>query len=334
MQPMSIEIEANGFGFIGDPHAWSRKPGRRLDADFTMTVIRKITQALAICAQENLIPVFLGDLLDDEEESDQRLMILLLRCLLPCPITPFTLIGNHEKKQSVLTDDTMVAALREAGALRTIEASGPACVARIGALRVLLGGTPYGQQIPKSVQSWVQQAGADKCIWLSHHDLAFDGAYPGSALIESIEGAFMLVNGHMHKRAPSVRLPGMVAHNPGNITRMSVDTRDQVPAIWLWRPEQGDELVPMELRHEKDIFDLSGLLIEGGREEKAISQARVELAKSKFSQLLRERSVEDRHKSDDAVFLREEMLGLFEQLRTPQELRADLLELLERAARG
>lgn len=330
-----LEWNAKGLLFIGDPHASSRKPGRRLDEDFRVTVANKLEQAMAIAAERDWQPVILGDLFDDERDSQPQMMTLIIRALSMSPRRPITLVGNHEKTQHYLTDDTVLAALREARVIDTLEKLGPrAMLTTAEGKKVMVGGSPYGQEIPQSVKEWREQQGADWVIWLTHHDLAFEGAYPGALPIPEIEGAEMLINGHMHKPTAPVKQGAMVAFNPGNITRMSVDCRDQAPAVWGWEPRMGQSLERIELRHQKDIFSLEGLVFEAA-EAASVEEARAELSlkQSRFASLLKQRQAEDAAKTQDATFLREDMEALFVEMAADDEFKSHMLDLLDEAMR-
>jgi predicted phosphodiesterase len=325
-----LEIHAKGLLFIGDPHVSSKIPGRRLDADFCETVCGKLDQAFSIAAQGDLYPVILGDLFDDERDSKPAMLTRLIRSLASATIKPLTIVGNHEKTQFYLTDDTALAAIREAGLIDTLERAGARVVVLIGDKRVLIGGTPYGQDFPVSVQELRDKHDADWVIWLSHHDLAFQGAYPGSLPIVEIKGVDMLVNGHMHKPTPPVQTGSMTAFNPGNIVRMSVDCRDQKPAVWSWEPSLGRDLFRIELRHKADVMNLEGYVFNPAASQ-SVPEARADLMikESMFARLLKQRQNEDASQTDDAQFLKEEMDGLHVEMATDDDFKAYMLGMLE-----
>src|SRR3546814_7832118 len=97
-------------------------------------------------------------------------------------------------------------------------------------------------------------------VWLTHEDLAFDGSYPGAKELYEVPGVSLVVNGHMHLTKKPRNVGGTMWFNPGNITRVAVDAKDHVPAVWKFDPVNGIERI--ELTHEKDIFDLTGRLID------------------------------------------------------------------------
>lgn len=323
-------IKAKGLGFIGDPHIWSKTPGRRLDVCFFQTVLESLRECLTICAQNQLIPVILGDLLEDENESDWLIFNGLLRLFKASPLPVWTVVGNHEKKQSVLTDNTMMAGLREAGGILCIEGSKPAFMLEQQGRRFLVGGTAYGQEFPQTVVPWLEEYECETALWVSHHDLAFDGVYPAPSVktIEAIDGVSMLVNGHMHKTMPAKRVGSMVAFNPGNITPLSIDAKDHKPALWRWEPALGQHIEPHYIRFEQDWLDLAGTLVGAAKEDDKSIEAQGILWNSRFAALLQERTAQDARKTDDAVFLKEELLGLFEVHKVSSGVRQHVLDLL------
>ena len=329
-----ITIKAKGLLFIGDPHVSSKQIGRRLDEDFCATVCGKLDQAFAIAAQRDLYPVILGDLFDDELDTKARMLTQVIRSLAGATKRPLTIVGNHEKTQFFLTDDTALAALREASVIDTLERSGFRALVDVDGYKIAIGGSPYGQDFPQSVRSEREALGADKVVWLTHHDLAFQGAYPGSRPIEEIEGVDYLVNGHMHKTTPPVRAGSMLAFNPGNITRMSVDCRDHTPSVWAWTPSHGDELERIELRHRKDVMNLAGYVFDEA-EAATVEQdgAQLLLKESTFARRLLEYQNEDAAQTDEAQILKEEMDALHLEMGNDDGFRAYMLDMLEESLR-
>ena len=329
-----IEIHASGIVFIGDPHVSSRTPGRRLDEDFCMTVCGKLEEAFRISNGLDYFPIILGDLFDDERDSKPLMLTRVIRALSVSTKTPLTLVGNHEKTQFYLTDDTALAALREADVIRTLERNGFCLKLVVKDKVILIGGTPYGQDFPLSVKLERESHKADFVIWLSHHDLAFKSAYPGSSEIVEIEGVDMLVNGHMHKTTPSVKVGAMTAHNPGNITRMSIDCKDHVPSIWSWAPENGVILNQIPLTYKKDVINLDGYVFNEIK-ELSTNEAKADLLiqESTFARLMMQHKNEDSRKTDDAVLLKEDMDALHLEMGNDDSFKAYVLEMLEEALR-
>ena len=67
--------------------------------------------------------------------------------------------------------------------------------------------------------------GVDRQAWFTHHDIAFDGGYPGAVPPFAVEGCDVLINGHIHKTQKAIMAGRTRWLNPGNITRQSVDLR-------------------------------------------------------------------------------------------------------------
>lgn len=248
-----------GILFILDPHVSSRKPGTRNDVDFTATVIDKINQAAVVANERNLIPVIPGDLFDREHDTQDRMLTLLVRALNGFAVKPFVLAGNHDLTETSLTDDTALAVLREAGVVRVIDQNGLflSCQIKHGdsVKTIAVGGTPHGMQIPDDVRYVAEDAGikADATGWITHEDLAFDGAYPGALEMFPIKGCSWVVNGHMHLTKEPVRKGGTLWHNPGNIVRLSKDCAAHTPSVWVMDAEGG--MAQIRLRFAPDVFD-------------------------------------------------------------------------------
>lgn len=259
MQPTTLHSVFAGILFILDPHVSSRKPGTRNDIDFTATVIDKIDQAACIANERNLVPVIPGDLFDREHDTQDLMMTLLVRALNKFQVKPFVLAGNHDLTETSLTDDTALAVLKEAGVVRVVDQNGLflACQVKSGdsVKAIAVGGTPHGMQIPDDVRYAAEDAGiqADVTGWITHEDLAFDGAYPGALEMFQIKGCPWVVNGHMHLTKEPVRKGGTLWHNPGNITRLSKDCAAHTPSVWAMDAEGIMTQIP--LRFVPDVFD-------------------------------------------------------------------------------
>src|SRR3546814_10486496 len=93
-------------------------------------------------------------------------------------MVPIILVGNHDKRHAVLTDGDTLASIGEAGVATVVTQSGPIAEIIVGGRRLGLGGTPHGQDIPGDVSHCFPDA--DAVTWLTHHDIAFDGSYPGA----------------------------------------------------------------------------------------------------------------------------------------------------------
>lgn len=320
--------EPRGILFIGDPHISSRRPGRRRDADFVATCIDRLEQSIAIANAEALLPVILGDLFDRAREDDHGVLVRTLRALRGARHRPLCLVGNHDRIHSVLSEDTALGLVREAGAVAVIDRSGPCGTLRIGGVRVGLGGTPHGQEIPVDVSDLF--AAADVTVWITHHDLAFARAFPGAGPTFAVKGCDLVVNGHLHRLEVPRRHDGTLWFNPGNILRQSIDLIDHVPAVWIWRPHEPHALDQRPLRFERDVFDLTGRLAEPIAPEAEAESA----ARSVFAELLKVESATEMSRTADGSVLLEDIEKLFEAEPVPPEVQAIVRELHRQAVEG
>lgn len=262
MQITTIPGIVSGLLFILDPHVSSRKPGTRNDADFTLAVIDKIDQASVIANELNLIPIIPGDLFDREHDTQDRMMTFLVRALNKFNVKPFVLAGNHDLTETALTDDTALAVLREASVVNVVEQNGLFLSCQVksgdGVKTMLVGGTPNGMRIPDDVRPAVEDVEntgiqVDVTGWITHEDLAFDGAYPGALEMFPIKGCSWVVNGHMHLTKEPVRRGGTLWHNPGNITRLSKDCANHIPSVWSM--DANGAMLQIPLSFVPDVFD-------------------------------------------------------------------------------
>ncbi len=320
------EGDPDGLLFIGDPHLSSRRPGRRRDPDFVATCLDRLEQSLAVAAAENLLPVILGDLFDRAKEEDHRLIVRALRLLRACRHRPLCLVGNHDRIHGTLTEDTALGLIREAGAVRTIEVSGPCTTLMLDGIKVGLGGTPHGQSIPAAVADRFD--GAELVVWLTHHDLAFGRGYPGAEPLRPIAGCDLAVNGHMHGLEAPQRHGATLWANPGNILRQSVDLIDHVPAVWVWRPRVPDALDQRPLRYERDVFDLTG------RHANPIAPPAIPAPRSRFAELLRIETAAELDRTADGSVLLEDIERLFDADGVAPEVRTIIRELHHVAVKG
>lgn len=350
-----------GFLFIGDPHVWSRKPGRRTDPDFLSTVLGKIGQAATIANERNLLAVFLGDLLHMDDDEDTRMLIGLTRTLQQFNHVPVTLVGNHDKDELNLSERNPLLLLGVTGQIELMDRNAPfrrfALDTQNGPQTAVLGGTPYGFPIPHSLAPFTgidlpedthpreehrqihQTMDADWIVWISHHDLAFANAHPHAEILHEILGADIHVNGHMHGTEIPVNTGLTTHYNPGNITRMSVDMDQHRPAVWAWTPESqardihGNaiprlECIELEHRPFWDVFDHEGRHSAApGKTTKTHTQNPV---KSEFAQSLLGRRGQQ---TDDGSGLAETIAMVLQQHPVEEPIRTRIAELADRAIR-
>lgn len=312
-------FNADGVLYIGDPHASSRKPGGRKDEDFTLVVVDKLKQAFAIANRFNLIPVVTGDLLHRSRGDDERLYTLLLRAFKTSLHKPLVLLGNHdvhdETETSLVTDDTTLAILIEANAFISIETAGYRVRIKNSSFTQDIVFYPYGSGIPRSLS----KEGADSVSIVSHHDMAFEGAYPGAMELFPIEGCDLLVNGHMHLTKPPVLMEDTLFWNIGNITRLSRDTVNHVPCVWMQKLGDKKTLTPIALDYKKDVFDLFVPADKAGASTAVVSS---------FVALMRKQSELDGAKTEDCSGIADEMGKIQVELKSSKEACAILNALM------
>lgn len=318
-----------GLLFVGDPHVWSKGPGKRLDSDiFSSVVLGKIEQAVNIAIERNLYLVFLGDLFHVHTENNITLLTKLIRILKKLPNPPVTVEGNHEKSQTKLSDDVALSMLREAGVIHTIEKSdwwGHFIFKDKS--EAYVGSTPYGEKIPTEINKHNENA---THIWLTHHDLDFGNSYPGVIPLKEIKGVDILVNGHIHQTKKPITVGKMKAHNPGNITRLSIDCKDHVPAVWQWKKEQNQELEAIDLIFEKHIFDLSGKHIEIEDIKPIMAEEYSVQQTSQFVEKMNEHAKEyDPRKTDDGAYLKDNIQALGKVMQLDSKFLDEILGLVD-----
>lgn len=288
-----LRLEYDNLIFVGDPHMSCERPGRRVEEDFLPVVLDKLKQARVLAEETNGLIIFPGDLLENSDqfkngttkvvENPNRIHAGFAQALQfrEC----ITLAGNHELNQVRLTDDTTLYTMRELGLVHVMESNGPFAIIECQGQKIGLGATPYGMEIPRSVVG-VFEEHVDKVIWVTHDQFEFDIPNKYLNKIHAIEGCDMVVNGHDHTTFNPKKIGDTWWHNPGNITRQSVDHRNHKPAVWTWNPTMDTSaLQPHYLKVNELAFNMTGLQVEAASEDVAlISNAK--RAQSMFSALL------------------------------------------------
>jgi predicted phosphodiesterase len=227
--------DCQGLLFIGDPHVASRPPGFRKD-DYPTAILDKLQWALDYAKQHLLRPVLLGDLFDFPRDNANWLLVRLLHML----DGTLAISGNHDCKENTLGDNDTLSILVAAGALRLLDEQHP-WVTTINTRPVLVGGTCWGERIPKSfdplphfLHSGLGTQDSGLVFWITHHDLRFPG-YEESARLDcrEIPGIDVVVNGHIHRDLGRVQAGRTLWINPGNIARIarSDASRAHAPSV-------------------------------------------------------------------------------------------------------
>lgn len=315
--------ECSGLLFIGDPHLSHKRPGKRLDENFAQTVLNKIEFAIDHANEHDLVPVFLGDIFD-EEVVTKWIENRFARLLKKSKHKAITNVGNHDKKDKVLSDECSLMTFAITDAMHVALDAGPIETFLIGGKTVGLGATPYDQPIPVDVRMYFDKP--DTVVWITHHDLAFESAYPGSEPLTEILGCRLAINGHMHLGKPPVKVGSTTWFNPGNITRQATDALEHEPAVYEFSPAKA--LKKVVIPHEKGIFNLSGKLID------AVSPGEVGHNKgigddSAFVNLMKTEEAMEMQKTDDGSVAREEIQDKFSRDSTPDDVRSRVMSLFD-----
>lgn len=332
-----------GILFIGDPHLSSRRPGRRTDVNFAGTVLNKLAQAFQIARDRVWQPVILGDLFDRAGERDLLVLSELLHLLRDHRdaggLVPLALAGNHDLKDATLSGDTALSVIQASGLLRVLEDAQPfplyggsGAHQRDGDMFALLLPYSYGQEDALLKNGYGKDASANgkvKVIALTHADFAFAGAYPGARELVAIPGVDMVVNGHMHKLCPAVRRGNTLWWNPGNITRMSMDCESHAPRVWSWAPGE-DALTGHVLRHEKFVFDRTGVSVGANVRDLKTSMRDDAPLSSQFVSMLKEQREQETPLTEDGSGIRAELEAVCKE----QKADAMVLDILQGLLNG
>lgn len=351
-----------GVVFIGDPHVWSHKPGRRLDQNYLKTILGKIIWIAEYCNTHKLYPIILGDLLHDSQDNDLGMISQLIDALQRFDRKPLVLVGNHDISEKNLTPGTVLHLLHTTGQIEAIIHNGPHALLTLtaddGTQEVLIGGTPYGEAIPHSLQKWSGIVGeatheeikhamqVDKVIWITHDDLAFDSSYPNSLALHPILGVDICVNGHMHRTQKPVQKGVTAWYNPGNINRLTIDLIDQIPKIWVYEgdhsvTEPGADGLPVplvqgvEIPHTPgaEILSLEGRLSTIQSSADLLDEEAPSLPSDGLISKFVEQMKQDEQiaRSDDGVFLAGVIQEEFNILKPPASVQDIVSRLFERA---
>ena len=218
----------SGLLFIGDPHLESRVPGFRCD-DFPTVALRKFRWCLDYASQNNLQPILLGDLFQLPRDNPNWLLSELFECIQePLP----AIYGNHDVRENVLNSHDSINLLFTSGYLRLLTDH---WVGTINSRTVVVGGSPWGQPVPKEFDK--AKHNADLVVWVTHHDITIPGYDAGRLRPGVRPGIDLIVNGHIHRRLETVSKQTTHWMTPGNITRRtrSDASRDHIPAVLVLR---------------------------------------------------------------------------------------------------
>ena len=244
----------SGMLFIGDPHVEARNPEFRSD-DFHEAILEKIRWSLEYSKNENLLPIFLGDLFDKPRNNPAWLIGRLIDLLIDSEA--IGIYGNHDCADPTLTENDSLMILIKAGCLQMVSREKP-WRGVIAGRPTLVGGSSYRQPIPKTISiteftEGVLFAENTFGVWLSHHDVVTPHYESGRFSPFEIENIDVLVNGHIHTRSEPITKGQTTWMTPGNISRRSRSdkSREQPPAaLKLSLTETDAHFEYVEIPHE------------------------------------------------------------------------------------
>ena len=319
--------DAVGLLVVGDLHLSSRKPERRND-DYARSILDRLAACVALANQKRLLMVLLGDIYHFSVEPNEALKTELVEVLRQALWTPLSNVGNHDVVGQRLQRCDSLMNLKASGVLRVCTESGPFCALEMDGVRVGIGMTPHGQAIPLDVDAEFPNAfpPVDGVIWFTHHDLAFQGAYPKAILLREIAGCEMAFNGHMHRRTPDVQCGVTTWCNQGGLAATSVTEREQEAVAIAFFPTAaltgGESLVLHFMGNDADGFDLTGRMVTAAP---VALDGLADVTRELVDQLMAEPA-----RTDSGAILREEILSFMNGAVPP--VRAAVLSLLARAA--
>jgi hypothetical protein len=323
MEPFSdAPIKANGILFGGDLHLSSQAPSTRRD-DYLRAGLDKVRQMVEIAKAGRLVPVLTGDVVHRPQEPKEALKTRLLRELAKSELGFWTNVGNHDMTGLRLDDGDTLAAIAEPGyPLRAVAESGPGFMVDAGGTLIGVGFTPYGQEIPTDVRGVFPDAQA--VFWVTHHDVGFEGAYPGAVMPHEILGCHLVVNGHMHLEKPQLQCGGTMWVNFGSLCRTAIDAVGHEPCVWSFTPGEG--LVRHPLRFQRDVFDLTGSLIDKASPGEIVEPA----SPSAFVELMRQAKEEAMPATADGTVFLVALLDKLERAKASPQVRQMALDLHKR----
>lgn len=219
--------DVRGLMFIGDPHLEARIPGFRKD-DYPLVALQKFRWCLTYARQQQLQPILLGDLFQLPQDNPNWLVSSIIEAIEePLP----AIYGNHDVRENSLKSNDSIHILFAGGHLQRLSAEMPWC-GTVGAKRVVVGGTVWGERLPKQFETADPEHALT--VWVTHHDIFIPG-YEEAGRIRpcDLPGIDLIVNGHIHRRLAPVTKGNTHWITAGNITRRarSDASRDHIPAV-------------------------------------------------------------------------------------------------------
>lgn len=259
-------IEKDGLLFIGDPHLEARIPGFRKD-DYPQVSLRKFAWCLKYARSQNLQPILLGDLFHLPQDNPNWLLSEIIAIISEhCDIGLPAIYGNHDVRENFRKPNDSVSILFAGGHLKLLSGDTP-WVGTIGGRSVVVGGTVWGESLPKVYESHdafthTGRRRPDLVAWITHHDILIPGyEEAGRIRPKEIPGIDVILNGHVHRRLEPVRKDGTSWITTGNITRRarSDASRSHIPAVACLVPPQNVSVDADESIASYDFDSQSGV---------------------------------------------------------------------------
>ena len=227
MSGRSTSIDVQGLLFIGDPHLEARIPGFRKD-DYPHVALQNFRWCLQYAREHQLQPILLGDLFQLPQDNPNWLLSAIIESIdEPLP----AIYGNHDVRENSLKPHDSIHILFAGGHLIQISSASP-WIGTVGGRQTVVGGTAWGDKIPKEFVS--DSIAADLVVWITHHDILIPGYEDGGRIRPGeLSGIDLIVNGHIHRRLQPVSKGGTHWITAGNITRRarSDASREHIPAV-------------------------------------------------------------------------------------------------------
>ena len=252
-------FQASGVCIIGDTHHTLKAPISRQD-DYFDIVNRKMSAIISMCNVNGLVPLLLGDIFHRAVESHEIVKNSLIDHLYDADFTPIINPGNHDMSGSLLSRKDSLYTIKSSRCAIVNDRSGQIGFVDMttqdaGTVRVGIGSTPYGQDIPSEVD-W--DVPCDYGFWMTHHNLPFANHYDDQPVygFSSIRNVSDVFNGHLHHPSPDVLKGGTSWHNFGSSTRTKKDESERMPVVTIWTPDDGYQSVPLISDTTEHAFDV------------------------------------------------------------------------------
>ena len=222
----------------------------------------------------------------------------LIEMLMPYPAVG--IYGNHDCADPQLGENDSLSILVKSGCYQLVSEE-DFWTGAIEGRRVVVAGSSYRQRIPQhfdtdKVPKDSMFDEAPTVVWLTHHDIDIGNYKNGKFGPYEMMNVDLLINGHIHRPAKSVRKGQTTWMNPGNISRRtrSENSRKHVPTVLeVTFPESVDGSKPkfetktLEVPHRpfEDVFYLDDMADgkESGEERSGFVTGLSELTKRRTS---------------------------------------------------